>query len=144
MNGEFCVAVHALVYLNHKAHSLSSEELAGNICTNPARVRKVMAKLKKAGLIVTKEGVDGGYLFTLDPAEVTLERVSDALDVRFVSSSWRSGDSDMQCLIASGMADVMDDIFGGLDALCRQRLQNITIFDIDQKIFGAKQHETME
>ena len=37
MTSDYCVAVHALVYLNHKAKVLSSEELAENICTNPAR-----------------------------------------------------------------------------------------------------------
>ena len=34
MTSDYCVAVHALVYLNHKAKVLSSEELAENICTN--------------------------------------------------------------------------------------------------------------
>ena len=63
MNSAFCVAVHALVYLNHKARQLTSEELAENICTNPARVRKIMAVLKKAGLVETKEGSVGGYFF---------------------------------------------------------------------------------
>ena len=56
MNSDFCVAVHGMVYLNHKNCQLSSEELAENICTNPARVRKVMAKLKKKNLVQTKEG----------------------------------------------------------------------------------------
>ena len=32
---------------------VSSEVLAENICTNPARVRKVMAQLKRAGLVET-------------------------------------------------------------------------------------------
>ena len=45
---------------------------------NPARVRKVMAKLKKAGLVATKEGVDGGYHFIKAPAEVTLRRIDEA------------------------------------------------------------------
>ena len=49
MNSDFIVAVHALVYLNHKADIVSSEALAKNICTNAARVRKVMAPLKRAG-----------------------------------------------------------------------------------------------
>ncbi|MFR5902988.1 MAG: transcriptional regulator, partial [Neglectibacter timonensis] len=35
MTSEFTIAVHALVYLNHKAQLLSSEALAKNICTNP-------------------------------------------------------------------------------------------------------------
>ena len=45
MSGIFTIAVHALVYLNHRQATLSSEELSENICTNPARVRKVMAML---------------------------------------------------------------------------------------------------
>ena len=43
LNSDFCVAVHGLVYLKHKNDMVPSEELAKNICTNPARVRKVMA-----------------------------------------------------------------------------------------------------
>lgn len=38
---------------------VSSEVLAENICTNPARVRKVMAQLKRAGLVETHEGAVG-------------------------------------------------------------------------------------
>ena len=50
MTSEFTIAVHALVFLNHKAQVYSSEGLAENVCTNAARIRKVMAKLKKADL----------------------------------------------------------------------------------------------
>ena len=63
MNSDFIVAVHALVYLNHKADIVSSEALAKNICTNAARVRKVMAPLKRAGFVTTREGNVGGYRF---------------------------------------------------------------------------------
>ena len=57
MTSDYCVAVHALVYLNHKAKVLSSEELAENICTNPARVRKVIGKAEKGRFCKTKEEV---------------------------------------------------------------------------------------
>ena len=60
MNRAFCVAVHALICLNRRQEQLSSEELARSICTNPARVRKIMAGLKRAGLVETKEGNEGG------------------------------------------------------------------------------------
>ena len=52
-----------LFFLNHKGTVYSSEGLAENICTNAARIRKIMVRLKKAGLVETKEGIDGGYLF---------------------------------------------------------------------------------
>lgn len=138
MTSEFGVAVHALVFLNHKGRMVSSEELSQNICTNPARVRKIMAKLKRAGLLSTKEGVDGGYLFSLDPAEVSLREISEALEVQFVASAWRSGDTDMKCLIASGMADVMDGIYSDLDRLCKEHLEQVTIQQIDDRIFSKK------
>ena len=47
MDSSFNLAVHALVCLSHSGRSLSSEALAENICTNPTRVRRVMAGLKR-------------------------------------------------------------------------------------------------
>ena len=139
MTSEFAVAVHGLVYLNKKKTTISSEELASNVCTNPARIRKVMAKLKKAGMIITKEGLEGGYHFIKDPAQVNLKQVCDALEVTFVSSSWKSGDENMPCMISSGMSGVMDDIYGELNELCRIRMEKITIKDIQEKLVKVRQ-----
>lgn len=138
MTSEFGIAVHALVYLSHKARTLSSEELAENICTNPARVRKIMAVLKKAGLIETKEGAEGGYLFCRKAEEVTLCDVGKALGTAFVSVSWKSGNDEMDCFIASGMAGIMDGIYAQLNELCREHLKSMTIKDIDDKIFSGR------
>lgn len=135
MTGEFAIAVHAIVYLNHKQSYLSSEELAKNVCTNPARIRMVMGRLKKAGLIETREGINGGYAFTGDPATLTLHEIGEAAGAKFVGAAWRSGDVDMECLVASGMADIMDGIYAEMDSICKERLRTITIQDIDDMIF---------
>lgn len=136
MNSDFCIAVHALVYLNHKQCLLSSEMLAENVCTNPVRVRRVMGKLKKVKLVETKEGSEGGYLFLRDAAQVSLADIAKALEISFVSTHWHSGDHDMKCLVASGMADIMDGIFGELNEHCMKWLEEKTIADIDRNIFG--------
>ena len=141
MNSDFTVAVHALVCLAHSGKVLSSEELAENICTNPARVRKVMAKLKKAGFVKTKEGSEGGYLFDQDADRVTLDQIAQALEIRFVDTAWKSGDTDMKCLVASGMAGLMDEIFDDLNEQCRKRLKEITISTLDHRIFGNQNKE---
>lgn len=136
MTGEFSLAIHALVFLSrHPGATQSSETLADNICTNPARVRKVMSGLKKAGLVSTKEGAEGGYALERPSGEITLRQVADAVDARFVSASWRSGDIDRECLIASGMAGVMDGLYGELDGLCKARLAALTVADIEGRIF---------
>lgn len=136
MTGAFSLAVHALVYLNHKRTSLSSEALAKNICTNPARVRKVMAPLKRAGLVATKEGFEGGYTFTGDAGTLNLRQVAEAVNMQFVKGNWRSGSEDMDCLVASGMAQIMDGIYAGLNQCCLEQLSHITIAQLDRQIFG--------
>lgn len=137
MTGEFAIGVHALVFLNHKKCVQSSEAIAKNVCTNPARVRKVLSKLKKQGVVETKEGIDGGYFFSSDSSQVNLAMVADALETAIVAAAWKSGKSDMDCLIASGMAGILDGIYASLDQCCREKLEKISIEDIDRKIFGG-------
>lgn len=139
MTSEFTVAVHALVYLNHRHDVQSSEAVAENVCTNPARIRKVMSGLSRAGLVETKKGIEGGYQFVKKPSQVTLRMIADALNVSFVSAGWRTGDPHLACLIASGMDTVMRNLYRDLDEGCKTRLGQITIEDIDRQIFGAAQ-----
>lgn len=136
MTSDFIICVHALVYLNHKATVLSSDDLAANICTNPARVRKALGPLRRAGLVDAKEGPRGGYAIARPAAEVTLADVAAALEATFVSASWKSGDADRDCLVSSGMAEVVDGICSELDLACKQRLAQTTIADIDRQLFG--------
>ena len=102
LNGEFSVAVHALVILDRRSGVVTSDELAGNICTNPARVRKVMARLVRAGLAESSEGRGSGYAAP-GAGAVTLLQVLDAVGARAVDVAWRTGDMDRDCLISSGM-----------------------------------------
>ena len=136
MTSEFCIAVHALVLLNRRREMLSSETLAKNVCTNPARIRKVMAKLKRANLVETKEGPEGGYRCAVEPEAVTLEQVCLALEVQPVTCSRHSSGVDWDCMVAAGMVNVMADIYAALNRECRQWLAGRTIADIERRLLG--------
>ena len=138
MTAEFIVAIHAMEFLNHRGDAVPSEEIAENVCTNPARVRKVLLKLKEAGLVESHSGAEGGYALIGDAKTVTLLDIFDAVGSRFIKVSWRSGDAEMDCPIASGMAPIMDEVFLRLDGCCRDTLKNITIADIDGRLFAPK------
>ena len=62
------------------------------------------------------------------------------LDV-YKRQAWKSGDTDMKCLVASGMAGLMDEIFDDLNEQCRKRLKEITIGTLDHRIFGNQNKE---
>ena len=130
MNGEFAIGIHALACLSCKGGTVSSEELAECICTNPARVRKVMGRLGRAGLVEAKGGSVGGYRMAGAPEAVTLLRVLEALDMTVVTPTWKSGSLDAECMKSSGMAAVLGEICRRLDADCRAYLATVTIADI--------------
>jgi len=135
MKAEFVVAVHALIYLDHQKTIVTSDELANSICTNPAFVRKVMAKLKCAGLITTKEGNDGGYISDsdIDIDSIDLNDILQAVDATMIIKKKARIDVK-ECLLAKKMELVMDDLCYDLDKLCQDRLSDITIADIKEKI----------
>ena len=57
-----------------------------------------------------------------------------AVDARFVAARWRSGSLDQPCLVASGMADVMDGLLGELDSQCRTYLSTVTLAELDHRL----------
>lgn len=138
MNGEFVIAVHGLVYLNHRQEVVSSEVLAQNVCTNPARIRKVMAKLKRAGIIETKSGISGGYLAGRELKRVNLGQVAAAVGSHMVEPSWKSGRQDMKCMIASGMSEVMEELSVRMNEVCRRELEQVTIGEIEHRLLNRK------
>ncbi len=112
MNSEFTIAVHSLVLLAYRSdRSATSEYIADNVGTHPARVRKVLSFLRKAGYVVTKEGSGGGYTLACDPDEVSLAEIYCITSIGSIKPSWCSGDEEEDCMIACNMADVMDGIF---------------------------------
>ncbi len=139
MTAEFPLAVHALVYLVHKDGCVSSLELADNICTNPARVRKVMTRLHHAGLIEAARGQGSGYKALPDTGSLRLSTVLEALSEEPLSMNWRSGDIDRECLISSGMGLVMDGIYASLNKECMSLLSQMTIGEIVERLFKNKE-----
>ena len=70
-----------------------------------------MSKCKKSGLVVTKAGVNGGYMIARDGKDINLREIYEAVGVQIIESKWHSGDIESDCLIASGMSEYVDELF---------------------------------
>lgn len=128
MNSEFVIAVHSLVLLAYRPDGMAtSEEIAENVCTHPARVRKVLSCLRKLGYIDTREGPGGGYRLLGQPSDITLADVYRALAAGSLAPSWCSGDPEKDCVVSSNMAEVMNAVFCGADRQIEQYFEGITI-----------------
>jgi len=135
MNSDFVVAVHSLVYLAHRpGDTLSSEEIAANVCTHPARVRKVLSLLRRQGLVVAREGAGGGFRLGRDPSGVTLADISRAMQAGSLAPSWCSGDPDMDCVVGANMREVMREVFCGAERRLEEYFGGITIGGLLERI----------
>ena len=130
---EFIIALHALVFLMHAGESKSSE------CTNPVRIRKVMAKCKKYGIVTTKAGVNGGYMVADKGENINLRQIYEAVSVPIIESRWHSGDMDSDCAICSGMAQYVDELFFMMNEECVRMLENIKLCDVEERLGQIKE-----
>ncbi|MGI6172947.1 MAG: RrF2 family transcriptional regulator [Christensenellales bacterium] len=135
MTSEFALALSAIVYMDHVKGICSSEVLAQKICTNPARIRKVMGNLKRSGLVVTKEGMDGGYSFAKDAASVTLKDVLCAVGTKAVPPSCRLNSMQAESDCCLEMSRIMEAVYGKLNASCEKALDKITVLEIKNRLY---------
>ncbi|WP_438448825.1 RrF2 family transcriptional regulator [Gorillibacterium sp. sgz5001074] len=135
MNSEFSIAVHSLVLLAHRSDRMAtSDTIADNVCTHPARVRKVLGILRKQGFVSTREGIGGGYILSCDPEETNLAQVYRAVSMGTLKPGWCSGDPEKVCIIASTVQNVMDDMFQEAELHLEQYWEKWTIADVLRKI----------
>lgn len=137
MTNEFAAAVHAMLLLYFRSGCQKSDALAKGACTNPARMRMIVAKLKKAGLVETREGAEGGCFFLKSPEKVTLEQICRAVGSVPVSVPRRNGDYDRDCMVASGMAELMDGLYTRMNDACYSLLGGMTLADLTERILKS-------
>lgn len=135
VTSDFTIAVHSLVFLAYLPDRMaSSEEIAHNVCTNPARIRKIMSCLRKSGLVSTKEGIGGGYILSANPDEVTLAQIYRPVSQGKLKPNWCTGDPERECQISSNTQVVMDEIFDDAEIHLENYLNQMTISSVLEKI----------
>ncbi|TGJ99423.1 Rrf2 family transcriptional regulator [Leptospira semungkisensis] len=76
----YSIAIHILSLIEKDGEEASSSQvMADSIGTNPVVVRSLMGKLKKAGLIQSKQGVTGAKL-AKSPEEIRLIQIYKAVE----------------------------------------------------------------
>lgn len=83
MSSNFLTAIHLMGYLAHKqdgAVVVTSQELAQTINNNPVVVRRLIGKLKAAGLVDAVRGKNGGFRLGRSAKDICLLTVLRAIE----------------------------------------------------------------
>lgn len=72
-NTQFAVGVHVLTLLAAASGDpQSSEQMADSVGANPVHIRRVLGRLRNAGLVESRPGPGGGWRLRADPSLITL------------------------------------------------------------------------
>ena len=82
-NSRLSLALHALGHMAGEPDRMrTSAQIAEHAGTNPVVVKRVLGRLRAAGLLVAEKGHAGGWRLAKPPSEITLADVYLALDER--------------------------------------------------------------
>ena len=139
-SSQFPLAVHLLVALSFRPKDfISSDSLSGTVHTNPVVVRRIVARLRRAGFVVSQPGVAGGVRLA------KLVRRISLLDVyRAVGSCelFRMHNPNRACPIGNRIPAALGEFLPKAEKAFEQSLAGVTVEDVAKKVwpgfFSAK------
>lgn len=128
-NSRLSLALHTLGHMaSEPTRMRTSADIAAHARTNPVVVRRVLGKLRKAGLLTSEKGHAGGWRLARLPQDITLADVYLALGERLIATD--NHEDALECsvehVLQKKVASVMDDVERSLIA----RLSSTTIAEV--------------
>lgn len=93
-----------------------------------------MAMCKKHGLVLTKSGVNGGYMIGEQGGKINLKQIYDAIGTPLVESKWHSGNLESECPYCACMGKYVDELFLYLNNEMSFILEKINLEEVGEKI----------
>jgi Rrf2 family protein len=136
-NSRFAVAIHTLVALGFNqrkgVNRLSSSYIATSVNTNPVVIRGLLLSLKRAGLIESKEGRDGGVSLARSPAKITLDEIYAAVESESVLAPHKKPEKK-ECLVSCRMKQILPSLFDEVDQAVTRSLRGKTLKEVIDQI----------
>ena len=112
---------------------IGSQTLAASVNTNPVVVRRLLLALRRAGLIETFTGKNGGARLRKNPNRISLVDIYDAVERRPVISVNKRR-ALRQCHVSCNMKSIMRCVAESTEQAVRKHLRGITLAQLVRKV----------
>ncbi|MEO9683645.1 MAG: Rrf2 family transcriptional regulator [Tateyamaria sp.] len=112
-NSRLSLALHTLGHMASEPDRVrTSADIAEHAGTNPVVVRRVLGKLREAGILTSEKGHAGGWRLARGPHEITLADVYIGLDESLVATNEEEAVStcSVENILQRKVASVLEDI----------------------------------
>ena len=139
MTSRFTMALHALGMIawegeRSRGKPVTSATLARSINTNPVVVRRVLADLRRAGLVETRRGVGGGVVLARRAARISLRSVWEALEGREQLFGRHPSGPNPHCPVGRCVADYLEELYGDVEAALKASLGKVTLAQLQRDV----------
>ncbi|MDB6151953.1 MAG: Rrf2 family transcriptional regulator [Chthoniobacteraceae bacterium] len=108
---------------------MTSSVLAASVNTHPVVIRRLLATLSRAGIVVTGKGSQAGSRLQRLPSEITLGEVF-RITMPASSATLYPHGPNKRCLIGHNIEGVLITILGSARAAFEEALGNYTLADV--------------
>jgi len=137
-NKQLSDATHIMAYVAlHPNDDLKSDRIAASLNTDPTMVRRLMSKLRKAGLLESTRGIARPTL-ACDPATINLKMIYLAVSTRRELLSV-DRDTSKKCPVGSVVPKVMAGYYREIQSSAEGRMARITLQDVMNDIENYQQ-----
>lgn len=124
----YALAAHAVALLAFNGeHGATSALIAASANTHPARVRRVLGLLVRAGIVSGREGAGGGYVLAKPPDAITLADVFVATRGEGLLLPLHPRPPNEKCPIGAGITAALVAVDDAMDAALRDALAHRTV-----------------
>lgn len=128
-NSRLALALHTLGHMASEPERVrTSAQIAQHSGTNPVVVRRVLGRLKQAGLLLSEKGHAGGWWLAKSPQDITLADVYLALDEQMIAQE-NSGQA-LSCSVEQALHDKVTVVLEEIERSLVERLASTSISDI--------------
>ena len=131
ISSRFTMAIHMFACIDtFKNQKMTSDFMAGSIGTNPVIIRKLLQKLKAAGLITVSRGT-GGVEVTRPLEEITFLDIYKAVECTPEEELFHFHENpNPLCPVGRNIHHVLDDKLERVQATMEKELAAITLADV--------------
>ena len=131
ISSRFTMAIHMFACIDtFKDRKMTSDFMAGSIGTNPVIIRKLLQKLKAAGLITVSRGT-GGVEVTRPLEEITFLDIYKAVECTPEEELFHFHENpNPLCPVGRNIHHVLDDKLERVQAAMEKELAAITLADV--------------
>lgn len=123
-NTRFATAIHIMTLMAESPQEwLTSEWMAGSISINPVIVRKELSVLREAGLIVSRQGKEGGSRLAGNAEEIRISAIYLAVKNTEVLGK-KNNNPNPACPVGKEINDHLKTLFSETDQLVLNFLGN--------------------